>query len=125
MKRNIFICLATVLSVLAISTSCQRTYEVDDTLAVDFVQIDPTYASCEECFYVYSNQSWEIEIVYRNERDKEWVHAMPASGTGTKMVKLQFDTNFMPEDREATLIVRTTTGPKVERMISVIQTGND
>ena len=124
MKRKIFICLATVLSVLAISTSCQRTYEVDDTLAVDFVQIDPTYASCEECFYVYSTESWEIEIVYRNELDNEWVHALPASGTGTKLVRLQFDTNFMTEPRQATMYIRTTTGPKVTRMIAIVQTGN-
>ena len=125
MKRKIFICLATVLSVLAISTSCHTTYEVDDTLAVDFVQIDPTYASCEECFYVYSTQSWEIKIVYRNELDNEWVHVSPASGTGTKFVKLQFDTNFMETPREATMYIYTTSGDTVERMIKIIQGANN
>ncbi len=125
MKRIVFICVATVLAVLGVSTSCQKPYEFDYTLAVDFVQIDPTYASCEECFYVYSTESWEIEVVNRDPLDNEWCKAEPAVGRGTMMVKLKFDTNFSIEPRQATVYIRTTSGTRVERMIAVNQTGNE
>lgn len=124
MKRIIFICVATVLAVLGVSTSCQKPFEYDYTLAVDLVQVDPTYASCEECFYVYSTESWEIEIVNSNPLDNEWCKAEPAVGSGTMMVKLKFDTNFSIESRQATIYIRTTSGTRVERMIAVNQTGN-
>ena len=124
MKRVIFICVATVLAVLGVSTSCQKPYEFSYTLEVDFVQIDPTYAACEECFYVYSTESWEIEVVYRNANDNAWCVPEPATGKGTMMTKLKFDTNFSEEPRHATVYIRTTSGTEITRMIKVVQSGN-
>ena len=124
MKRIVFICVATVLAVLGVSTSCQKPFEYDHLLAVDHVQIDPTYASCEECFYVYSTESWEIEVVNSDPLANEWCKAEPAVGSGTMMVKLKFDTNFSIESRQATVYIRTTSGTRVERMIAVSQSGN-
>ena len=125
MKKIVFVCIATALAVLGVFTSCQKPFEYSYTLAVDPVQIDPTYASCEECFYVYSTESWEIEIVNSNSLDNEWCRPEPATGKGTQLVKLKFDTNFSTDKRNATMYIRTTSGALITRMISITQTGNE
>ena len=125
MKKIVFVCIATALAVLGVFTSCQKPFEYSYTLAVDPVQIDPTYASCEECFYVYSTESWEIKIVNSNPLDNEWCHPEPASGKGTQFVKLMFDTNFSTDERNATMYIIPTSGAEITRMISITQSGNE
>ncbi len=62
--------------------------------------------------------------MYRNANDNDWCVPEPATGKGTMMAKLKFDTNFSEDPRHATVYIRTTSGTEITRMIKVVQSGN-